>query len=192
MSELMNQPDQAEAAQTGQTAPATKHARFAREVVEAATSRRPGKPWRSAVKCIGRPGRKRCGQPVRVRQVAGKHVEWSCPSCGAREVIADFAGTEADLSRHIARGKTHLWGFDATERDLLLAETDGIPELRAVIARAEPDVDEEGLFLVRAKVDELDDMYTLVEQLLDLTRSMRRIEILEGLRATLCTSIDGF
>jgi hypothetical protein len=35
-------------------------------------------------------------------------------------------------------------------------------------------------------------MYSLVEALTDGTRSRRRLELLEGLLASLCTAIDGF
>jgi hypothetical protein len=41
-------------------------------------------------------------------------------------------------------------------------------------------------------VAELDEMYSLVEALMDATRGRKRLEILEGLRASLCHSIDGF
>ena len=46
--------------------------------------------------------------------------------------------------------------------------------------------------MVEASVDELDEMYSLVEALMDGTRSRRRLDQLAGMRATLCTSIDGF
>jgi hypothetical protein len=35
-------------------------------------------------------------------------------------------------------------------------------------------------------------MYSLVEALMDATRSRRKLDQLEGLLATLCTSMDGF
>jgi len=41
-------------------------------------------------------------------------------------------------------------------------------------------------------VDELDQVYTLVEDLTDATRRRRRIQLLDGLRMSLCTAIDGF
>jgi hypothetical protein len=49
-----------------------------------------------------------------------------------------------------------------------------------------------GYGVVEASVDELDEMYSLVEALMDGTRSRRRLDQLAGMRATLCTSIDGF
>ena len=54
--------------------------------------------------------------------------------------------------------------------------------------------DESGALQLRfeASVDELDEMYSLVEALMDGTRSRRRFDQLTGMRATLCTSIDGF
>lgn len=94
------------------------------------------------------------------------------------------------LAPGMARGK-RLWGFDDEERGVLLGATAQIPELAAVVARAEKRVDI-GVWIVQASVSELDDMYSLVEALMGGTRSRKRIELLEGLRATLCTSIDGF
>ena len=46
--------------------------------------------------------------------------------------------------------------------------------------------------LLQATVDELDEIYTLVEHLTDATRSRRRIELLDGMRMDLCTAMDGF
>ena len=61
-----------------------------------------------------------------------------------------------------------------------------------MVERAAQRVDLQGLWVVEASVDELDEMYSLVEALMDGTRSRRRLELLEGMRMTLCTSIDGF
>ncbi len=68
----------------------------------------------------------------------------------------------------------------------------GIPALQAVLARAERRVELGGVWLVQASVAELDEMYSLVEALMDATRSRKRLDLLEGLLATLCTSMDGF
>ena len=46
-----------------------------------------------------------------------------------------------------------------------------------MIARASPAADFEGLLILQATVDELDEVYTLVEHLTDATRSRRRIEL---------------
>lgn len=172
-------------------APALKRSAFTRETVEAATSRASKDSWFSAVKCIGRIGRKSCRGCVDV-MLAGESVEWSCKTCGDRGVITGFVGTDLDLSEFVPRGKVVHWGIDDQERELLISATTNIRELRAVIARARPDVELDGLLLIEATVDELDDMYTLVEELTDVTRSQRRIELLDGLRASLSTSIDGF
>jgi len=89
-------------------------------------------------------------------------------------------------------GKLRLWGFDGDERRLLFDSTGNIPALRAVLERARPHAEIGGLWLVQASVAELDEMYSLVEALMDGTRRRRQLDVLEGLRATLCTSIDGF
>jgi hypothetical protein len=85
-----------------------------------------------------------------------------------------------------------MWGFDGAERDLLMGATAEIPTLGAVVARAGLRADLGGLWIVQASPDELDEMYSLVEALTDGTRSRRRLELLEGLLASLCTAIDGF
>jgi hypothetical protein len=92
----------------------------------------------------------------------------------------------------MARTKKRLWGFDDGERETLIAATVEIPELRAVIERASRRTDLRNLWVVEASVAELDEMYSLVEALMDGTRSRRRLDQLDGMRATLCTSIDGF
>ena len=84
------------------------------------------------------------------------------------------------------------WGIDDEERELLTQATTEIPELRAIVARGYPRAAIEGLLVVEATVEELDEMYTLVEELTDIARSRKRIEMLDGLRASLSTSIDGF
>jgi hypothetical protein len=88
--------------------------------------------------------------------------------------------------------RNRIWGFDDTEREALITATTHVPELGALVARAERRDDLQGLWIVRATLKELDEMYSLVEALMDGTRSRRRLELLEGLRATLCNSMDGF
>lgn len=92
----------------------------------------------------------------------------------------------------MSRSKKRLWGFDDGEREILVAATTAIPALRGVVERAGQRAELQGLWVVEASVDELDEMYSLVEALMDGTRSRRRLEQLEGMRATLCTSMDGF
>lgn len=89
--------------------------------------------------------------------------------------------------------RNRMWGFDDADRAVLTAATVDLPALRAVVGRAEPRPDlQPGLWVVQASLRELDEMYSLVEALMDATRSRRKLDQLEGLLATLCTSIDGF
>jgi hypothetical protein len=88
--------------------------------------------------------------------------------------------------------RNRLWGFDDSERGVLVEATTNIPELRAMVARAERRAEFAGVWLVQATARELDEMYSLVEALMDATRSRRRLDLLEGMLASLCTSIDGF
>ena|ERR1700742_580908 len=92
----------------------------------------------------------------------------------------------------MARSKKRVWGFDDGEREILVVATTVSPAVRAVMERAQRRAELGGLWVVEASVDELDELYSLVEALMDGTRSRRRREQLEGMRATLCTSIDGF
>lgn len=174
-------------------AAAAKRARFTREVVEAATSRREPAPWRSAVRCIGKVGRRACGGRVHVGHLVAAHVVWSCPACGDHGDVTGFEGTTHDMSPFVLREpKPRVWAFDDEEREVLLDATVRIPELRAVVSRARPAVEIEQALIVPATLDELDDIYTLVEQITDATRSRRRLQVLDDLRASLCTAIDGF
>jgi hypothetical protein len=174
-------------------AEAAQHAAFTRELVEAATSRLADSPWCSAIRCIARVGRKACGARIHVSRPDAERVEWSCAKCGERGVILGFEGTELDMSPYLpSKRKLRVWGFDDEEREVLIAATTHIPALRAVVARASPAAEVEGLLVVQATVDELDEVYTLVEQMTCTTRSRRRIELLDGLRASLCSAMDGF
>jgi hypothetical protein len=92
----------------------------------------------------------------------------------------------------VAQRRNRPWTFDSEERSFLLAATVGLPELHAFVMRATPHVEIPELWFVRATPLELDEMYTLIEGLFGGTRSRKRHELLEGLLATLCTSIDGF
>jgi len=174
-------------------AAAARRAAYTREVVEAATSRRADSSWCSAVRCIARAGRRTCGGRIRVGRPQAGEVAWSCDMCGEHGVITGFEGSELDMSPYVpSQKKLRVWGFDDEERTVLLEATTVLPSLRAVVSRASPAVDVEGLLILQATVDELDEIYTLVEHLTDATRSRRRIELLDGMRASLCSSMDGF
>ena len=175
-------------------AEAAPRVEFVRELVEAATSRRVEGSWRSATRCIARLRRKACRSRIHVEQVERDRIAWSCPACGERGEVIGFAGTAHDMSSYVVpKGKKlRLWGFDDESREVLRAATAHIPSLRAVVARAYPAADVEGLLVLQATHDELDAMYTLVEDLADVTRSRRRRDLLEDLRGGLSTSIDGF
>jgi hypothetical protein len=74
---------------------------------------------------------------------------------------------------------------------VLLDATHQIPTLRAAVERDQQRSDLRGRWLVQSTVAELDERYSLVEALMDTTRARKRLEIFEGLRASLCHSIDG-
>ena len=92
----------------------------------------------------------------------------------------------------MARKAKRVWGFDEEQGAVLRLATTDIPELRKVIERARPHGEIAGLHLLEATVEELDELYTLVEGLTDRTRSRKRHALLDDLRASLCVSMDGF
>jgi hypothetical protein len=94
--------------------------------------------------------------------------------------------------RSMARAAKRLWGFDEEQGAVLRSATTDIPELREVIGRARPHGEIAGLYVLEATVEELDEVYTLVEALTDQTRSRKRRELLDELRASLSVSMDGF
>lgn len=61
------------------------------------------------------------------------------------------------------RGKKRVWGFDEHERAFLVEATVDLPELRALVERAEPRPDLGRVWVVATTVYELDAMYDLVE-----------------------------
>jgi len=173
--------------------PAARRSELTREIVEAATSWRIEGSWCSAVRCIARVGRRACGARIHVGRPAPGQVEWTCKACGERGVITGFEGTELDMSAYVPhKKKLRMWGFDDEGRQVLVDATTHVPSLRAIVMRASPAAEVQGLLLLQATVDELDEIYTLVEQLTNATRSRRRIELLDGMRADLCSAMDGF
>ena len=172
---------------------ARRQAQFVRDVVEAATSREEDSRWTTAVRCIARKATKRCsGRIVVLDCPEREEAEWECDTCGERGIIKGFASGEHDMSDFHPWGKLVLWGVDEETRELVWEASRYIPEVRAVIARATPHDEISGLLVVEAAVEELDDVYTLVEELTDLTRSRRQRALLDDLRASLSTAMDGF
>jgi hypothetical protein len=179
--------------EANESAAAPPPGEIVREIVEAATSRRVEGSWCSAVRCIAHVRGKMCGARIYVRRAERGRIDWSCVACGEAGVVTGFEETAFDLSRYAPRRKKlRVWGFDDEDRGVLLAATTWIPSLRAVVARAHPVDTVPGLLIVEATVAELDQMYTLVEDLSDVTRGRRKLERLDGLRASLSSSIDGF
>jgi hypothetical protein len=96
------------------------------------------------------------------------------------------------MSPYIPRGKTRAWPISEEERDLLIEATPDLRPLRAVIARATPHDEIADLLIVHGTTAEFDELYTLVEELTDVRPRRKQREILEDLRRSLCTAIDGF
>ena len=174
-------------------AAARRRARFTRHIIEAATSRDTDIRWTTAVRCIARKRRRACAGRIAVLFDGYREkVEWECDTCGESGVIHGFSCCEHDMSDFLPGEDVVYWVLDDEARGVLWEATREHPDLRAVIARATPHVEHPEVLVVEATVAELDDVYTLVEWLTDGARSRRRRRILDGLRATLCTAMDGF
>jgi len=183
-------------------AAARRRAKFTRALVEAATSNLAALAWTTSVRCIARLGRKSCGAPIVIKYDGADKIAWSCAACGESGLIHGFlelpdvllsllAPMHLDPPRPSARKKV-TWGLAPDEQKLLLGATTHLPDLHEIITSAKPHVELPGLLLVRATVDELDEIYSLVEALEDATRSHKRLELLGGLRFSLSTAMDGF
>ncbi len=85
-----------------------------------------------------------------------------------------------------------LWGFDEEQREVLLGASDKFPELAGLVLRAGRHPEIAGLWMVWATGHELDAVYSIVEALEHGVRGRKRRELLEGIRMSLCSSIDGF
>jgi predicted RNA-binding Zn-ribbon protein involved in translation (DUF1610 family) len=172
-------------------AAARERAEFSRAVVEAATARAEEEAfWRSAVRCVGRSCR---AERVEVElDLELSEVRWRCPSCGDDGVVRGWSCGEHDLLDCAPLDDVVPWGLDDGERSLLLDATRDLRDLRAVIMRASPHPEHPDVLVVYATVEELDALYTLVEELTDVTRGRRKRELLEELRAGLCVAMDGF
>ena len=169
-----------------------RHGDLARQLVDAATSRRAGTLWPSAVRCIARVRRKTCGAWLDVTREGAERIEWSCKTCGVGGAITSFEHSAHDMSPYIPRKKTVLWGLDQESRDMLYMCTALIPSLRAVVSRASPLTEIKGFLRVDATIDELDEIYTLVEHLYSIFPGRRKRELLDAPRRDLCGAMDRF
>jgi len=85
-----------------------------------------------------------------------------------------------------------LWGFDEEQREVLLGASYELPVLAGLVLRAGRHPEIAGLWMVWATGHELDEVYSIVEALEHGARGRKRRELLEGIRMSLCSSIDGF
>jgi hypothetical protein len=83
-------------------------------------------------------------------------------------------------------------GFDDRERMFLLAETTWLPELRALVMRAQRDADVPELWFVEATGQDLSEVRRMVEALAQGQRIRQLRALLDGLHRSLSWAIDGF
>lgn len=176
---------------------AARRAAFVRDVVEVATAMcEVDGRWLSALRCIAERDGRVCGGRVEVGALDGAYtVEWRCTACGDDGIVTEFADGDHDLSMYVPSAYSPVlvqWRVDEPERALLWRASAQIPDVRAVIARASPLPDQPDVFVLPAYREELDEIYTLVEELSDVLRGRHDREILDGLRASLSVSMDGF
>ena len=170
-------------------------AEFVRDVVEAATSMyEVDEYWRCAVRCVSEHDGRRCGAQVEVMtpQDDIHSMQWRCLSCGDDGAVTALDATNHDLSMYVPPEDFLQWRLDEDERALLWRQTAQLPELRAVIVRASPLPDEPSIYRVPAALEELDEIYTLIEELSDVLSNRRDKDLLDGIRESLCVTMDGF
>jgi len=102
------------------------------------------------------------------------------------------AGARAWFDRPVARNSRRTWGFDEEQRVVLVEAAKMIPSLNELIERATRHAEIAGLWIVSTTVGELDEVYDVVEALEGRARSRARRELLESMRASLCSSMDAF
>jgi hypothetical protein len=89
--------------------------------------------------------------------------------------------------------KRRIWGFTTAQRDLLLGVTlDLHAPLFTPLICSQRRSPEEDLWVMESNVRELNEVYDLVESLLSQERGRKRRELLEGMRASLCSAMDRY
>jgi hypothetical protein len=87
--------------------------------------------------------------------------------------------------------RRRVWAFTTAQRDLLLGVTlDLHAPLFTPLICSQRRSPEEDLWLMESNVRELNEVYDLVESLLARERNRKRRELLEGMRASLCSAMD--
>lgn len=155
-------------------APAMRRAAFTREVIEAASSSTILGSWRTSVRCIARI-RPPCSGRIQVHAVTRDTVEWACSDCDEQGTITGYANDASNLARHRPKGTLVTWYIGDAGRAYLREITKGLAHLRAVIARASPVDEPQGLLVLQAAVAEIRELASL----LDTARrrgSLRRID----------------
>jgi len=160
-----------------------------RALIEAATSRLGEPRWRSSVRCIAGAESAECSAWIEVTYDGVNTISWSCSKCAETGTITGFVGDDNDLSVFVEFGPEVVWTMDERELELLTRATASLPELRGTIVRAEPD--DAGRLVVRATVEELDDILKLVEHLRDSTRARAKAELVVGLERSLSAAVRG-
>lgn len=139
--------------------------------------------------CIGGDTSRRCGAPIEVSYDGVDSVMWSCAAgCGESGTITGFLGSDNDLSVFVTLGPEVTWSLDHEEYDLLRGATRSLPELRGTVVRAEPDACSDRV-VVKATLDELEDISSLVDHLLETARSRAKVEIARGIQLSLSRAL---
>ena len=141
------------------------------------------------MRCIAGAESAECSAWIEVTYDGVNTISWSCSKCAETGTITGFVGDDNDLSVFVEFGPEVVWTMDERELELLTRATASLPELRGTIVRAEPD--DAGRLVVRATVEELDDILKLVEHLRDSTRARAKAELVVGLERSLSAAVRG-
>ena len=142
------------------------------------------------MRCIGGDDVKRCAAPIEVSYDGADSIAWSCAaSCGESGVITGFVGSENDLSVFVTLGPEVIWSIEDGEHEMLRAATRSLPELRGTIVRAEP-TEMPGRVVVKATLEELEDISALLDHLLETTRGRAKLEVAGRIRQSLSIALQ--
>lgn len=167
-----------------------RRARMVGAVVEAATARAGDDRPVTAVRCVAHVGDRACGDAIHVARDRDGTIAWSCPGCGENGFVTGFAGGPRDLTgyRPDPERPRAAWAPSDDELALLDDASEGLPEVRATLARASAEVT--GGVSILATEPELERLYAFAASLADTSLAANRGDLLSELAASLGAALD--
>jgi hypothetical protein len=168
---------------------------YLHEIVKAASfAKARFHPILTEVRCRRRPGRKPCPGRISVLIDTGDWaIHWGCTHCGDNGVIRNWKGSEWDLSE--------LGGDEKADADdplpLPLDDEEWTFLLRLLSGTAWEErlrrhMRDDNILWVKLSMDELNMLYNIISDTIDVASRKREIELLDGILCNIGVAIDGF